>query len=59
LTNNAINKNNEHFHENDVTDDSHFHKRRTKSIFNEIYSFGAGVEKLQNDIDDIIRLTIF
>jgi hypothetical protein len=42
-----------------LTDDSDSNKRGTKSVFSEIQPLGIDVEKLQNDADDIIRLTVF
>lgn len=58
LTNYAINKTNENFVENCGEDEENAHKRGTISVFSEFERLGVNVVKLQDEIDDIIRLTI-
>jgi tubulin polyglutamylase TTLL6/13 len=54
LTNYSLNKKNENF----TADHEHSHKRPMSAIFAEIAKRGFDAQKLQNQIDEILRLTI-
>ena len=61
LTNYSLNKKNEHFQNNSISinDNSETgHKRSLTSIYEELSKKGFNPKKVQEDIDELIRLTI-
>jgi len=64
LTNYSLNKKNENFQENNIIINQNAeeiekgHKRSMSSVFERIRKDGIDIGKIQNDIDELIRLTI-
>ena len=60
LTNYSVNKHNDRFKQNSEVEgtDSQSHKRAKSLVFKDLESLGYDVEELQNNIDEIITLTL-
>lgn len=58
LTNYALNKDNSDFKQAKTVDDSSGHKRTIKTVYDRLRNEGKDVDKLENQIDEIIIKTI-